>query len=212
MYPQQPNILFVSEDKKLVCADTNHKKQTSICVSINHIKQFFFYVRTRTKNEMCVGTNQIYQSSWSVRTYHKRQIFFYKKIKTKTWCILTQIRIIKVHEVLAQIIRDIFLYERTKRAGTGMPQLWVQALVLLHSCNGRSICFVLRTSFNTASFFSNEISTGDMCLCQQQKEETGLEIAKTRWKKITKFMHHYSTCQPQKGPWLDITLEHNTNL
>lgn len=45
-----------------------------------------------------------------------------------------------------------------KRTGTGMPQLRVQALVLLHSCNGKSICFVLRTSFNTASFFRNEIS------------------------------------------------------
>lgn len=45
-----------------------------------------------------------------------------------------------------------------KRTGTGMPQLRVQTLVLLHSCNGRSICFALRTSFNTASFFRNEIS------------------------------------------------------
>ena len=56
---------------------------------------------------------------------HKTQeiIFFYERTRTKTWCMLAQIRIIKVHEVLAQITRDIFLYERTKRAGTGMPQL-----------------------------------------------------------------------------------------
>jgi hypothetical protein len=41
-----------------------------------------------------------------------------------------------------------------KRAGTGMPQLRVQTLVFLHSCNGRSICFVLKTRLNT------EISSG----------------------------------------------------
>jgi hypothetical protein len=38
-------------------------------------------------------------------------------------------------------------WQGDKRAGTGMPQLRVQTLVLLHICNGRSICFVLITQY-----------------------------------------------------------------